>query len=207
MKQSSIKIISLIALLVAIVTIGFVLLPGLDSKTQPKPGAIPQTPSAESGDGVSTFNSDAYQFGFAFPKRYFVNATEQDASTTPHLLVVMLRDTKENRDLISGKITEPREGPTGITVSAYPNPKQLSPFEWAQSDVNWNVSDKQLATTTVSGREGAIFRWSGLYEGASVLVSSKEYMYVFAVSWESSDDPILSDFDLVLSSLRFGSVE
>jgi hypothetical protein len=147
--------------------------------------------------------SAPYKFGVMYPSKYFVSAIELDASTTPHLAVVMVLDTKENRDALEGRSATPREGANGITVNAYRNPSALTPEEWATKDMNWNVSDKKLATTTVAGGGGVVFRWSGLYEGASVVTTRGEFAYVFAVSWQSETDPILADFDQILQSLRF----
>ena len=164
---------------------------------------VPETTQVSPGGEFHTFTSDKYQFGFAFSKKYFITAKELDASTTPSLMAVLLLDTQENRDLVEGKITAPREGSTGITINVHKNSKRLTPAELAMADSNWNVSDKKLATTTVAGTEGVLFRWSGLYEGATIVVARGEYAYYLAVSWMSQDDPILKDFDLLLSSLQF----
>lgn len=164
------------------------------------------TPPPTNGipDGFSPFVSPPYNFGFLYPKKYYVSASELDAtSTSPHLAAILVLDTAENRDALEGRSPVPRETPTGITVNVYHNPDRLPPAEWAPHDLNWAVGDGNLATTTVQTDAGVMYRWSGLYEGASVIFGHGDFIYVFAVSWESEKDPILADFDSILQSIRY----
>ncbi len=91
--------------------------------------AVTPTPPPSAGvptNDLSTFASDAYQFSLAFPQKYFITARELDASSTPNLLVVLLLDTKENRDLLLGTSQTPRDGTTGITLNVHKNSKKLA---------------------------------------------------------------------------------
>jgi len=164
---------------------------------------LAQPLQAGSKGGVGTFVSDTYKMSMSFSSKYIVAAAELDATTTPNLMVALLLDTPENRDIVDGKVETSREGATGITINVQKNPDGRSPEEWAKQNTNWNISDKILATTTIAGVEGVMFRWSGLYEGASLIATQGKFAYIFAVSWEGASDPIIGDFDQVLASFQF----
>ena len=200
-------ILGLLCIATVLVVVGFIV-----NKTKERVGtSVPkESPPAvlvTENSTHATFTSDAYKFGMEFPRKYFLSAKEMDASTSPNLVALLLLDTQENHDILDGKITVPRDGATGITLNVHRNPKKLTPTDWAKNDQNWRVSDKKISTTTVSGIEGVVFRWSGLYEGATVIVTNADFAYAFAVSWTSPDDDILKDFDQILLSFRFAPIE
>ncbi len=200
-------------LLVTLTIFAFFAVSGVLYVQQKNTNILPESPIDKGGvntatpgmntAGMSPLVSLPYNFGIEYPSKYYVQAKELDASTTPHLVVIMILDTQENRDLLDGKSNVARDGGTGITINAYRNLSKLSVEDWAKQDTNWNVSNKTLVPTKVVGKDGVMFRWSGLYEGASVLLAHGDFVYVFAVSWETPQDPILDDFDQILASLRF----
>lgn len=148
-------------------------------------------------------NAD-YALNFQYPSNLYLHE-RSDAGTPerPQLALFLVADTQENRDLLNGVTTEPREGPTGITVDVYQNPENLSAADWAQKDTNWTVANSSAEPVTVNGREGITYNWSGLYEGKTVVVTNNGKAYVFSVTWMSPEDQILKDYDMVLNSLSF----
>lgn len=104
---------------------------------------------------------------------------------------------------MEGRVTEPREGPTTITIDIYANPNQLTAQQWIEQDTTWTLSDQRLTPITVAGQSGLAYTWSGLYEGKSTVVTSGPNTYVISVTWLTPTDRILQDYQTVLASLAF----
>ncbi len=148
------------------------------------------------------YENASYDLSFQYPSNLYLHErTDAGTPERPQLSLFLVADTHENRDLLSGKITEPREGPTGITVDVYQNPEELSASDWLKNDTTWTVANSTAAPITVGAHEGVSFTWSGLYEGKNVLLTQGDKAYVFTVTWMTPDDQIIRDFDMVLNSL------
>ncbi len=161
------------------------------------------TPAVVKTPTMIPYASPAYGLRIEYPSTYYLQAKEMDVETSPHLVVVLVEDTQEHRDLLDGKSTVAREGPTGITVNVYRNKQKQTLAEWLPSDTNWNVGDKSPMNATVAGIPGASYRWSGLYEGGSVAVMNGPFIYVFSVSWLTPEDQIVKDFSAMLKRVEF----
>lgn len=150
------------------------------------------------------YENAEYALSFQYPSNLYLHErTDAGTSERPQLSLFLVADTQENRDLLSGKTTEPREGPTGITVDVYQNPEKLSATDWLKSDTTWTVANSTAEPVTVGSHEGVSFTWSGLYEGKTVLFTQGDKAYVFTVTWMTPDDQIIRDFDMILNSLSF----
>lgn len=150
-----------------------------------------------SKQGLQRYESLQYGLSFEYPKNYYL---KERAGERPSLALVLVEDTQENRDLLNGVSTEAREGPTSITVEVYENPQQLSAEEWMRELTNWGTGAQEVTPTTIASTEGLRYRWSGLYEGSSVLFTSGTSTYVLSVTWLTPEERIVRDFETILSS-------
>lgn len=189
-----------IAVVIAVVVVfGAFMLLG----NQSVPLVSDQLPASEENTAdVTAYTNEEFNIAFTYPSTLFLS--ERDAGTTARsqLALFLTEDTEENRDVIEGRNTVPREGPTGITVDVYQNPEQLSSRAWVQTDTNWTIANGGATDVTVAGNEGVTFTWSGLYEGRTVVVTKGDKAYVFSVTWMTPEDQILRDFDTVLNSVQ-----
>lgn len=159
--------------------------------------------SSETGQaGVVRYENAEYGIRFEYPEGLYLKEVEAGGSGRLQLALVLVEDTQENRDVLGGKVTEPREGPPGITIDAYANPDRLDAEAWVRQDTNWTVATSSSTPAQVAGEEGVTFGWSGLYEGRSVVVAKGDRAYVLAVTWMDVDDRIVGDFGAILSSLE-----
>lgn len=152
---------------------------------------------------TAIYGSEVYGISFAYPTMYYLHEREAGTPERPQGSIVLVEDTQENRDLINGVSTEPREGPTSITIDIYENPNQLSALAWAERDTNWTISNRATTTVAVGGFEGVSFSWDGLYAGKTVVVAAGDKAYVFSVTWMTAEDRILTDFDAILEMISF----
>lgn len=153
--------------------------------------------------GMSLYENYLYSFKFEYPANLYMKEREPNTSDKSQLSIILVDGTKENIDLIEGKPTPAREGPTGVTIEVYENDKPSAPEEWAKQDSNWSIGNKQLSNVMVGYEKGVSYNWSGLYEGKSVIVTQGNVTYVFSVTWMSPEDQILKDFDMILASFSF----
>lgn len=160
----------------------------------PQPGMAPQETSER-------YMNDDYGVSFSYPKGYYLREHEAGTSDRQQTAVVLVEDTQENRDLLDGTATEPREGPPSITVDLYQNPEKLSAKDWIAHDTNWNKDIDVLSEVVVGGKPGVAFPWDGLYAGRSMVITSGDKAYVFSVTWMTSEDQINKDFAKMLSTV------
>lgn len=158
-----------------------------------------------SAAGTALYGSDTYGISFAYPTLYYLRESEAGTAERPQGSVVLVEDTPENRDLLDGVSTEPREGPTSITIDVYENPDGLSAEAWAERDTNWTVSSRATSTVSVGGFEGISFQWDGLYAGKTVIVAADGKAYVFSVTWMTDQDRIIADFNALLQTVGFSA--
>lgn len=147
--------------------------------------------------GVQRYESAPHGLSFEYPKNYYL---KERMGERPSLALVLVEDTQENRDLLNGVSTEAREGPTSITVEVYENPQQLSAEEWMRELTNWGTGAQEVTPTTIAGTQGLRYRWSGLYEGSSVVFTHGTSTYVLSVTWLTPGERIVKDFETILSS-------
>lgn len=149
----------------------------------------------------NVYVNDAYGLTFTTPDGLYLK--ERDAGTVerPQLSISLVEDTQDNRDLLDGKVAEPREGPPAIAIDVYQNPDNLSTSEWVQQDTNWTVANSSSTSASVAGFDGVSFTWSGLYEGRTVVVTRGGFAYVFNVTWSGPEDRLIADFDSILNSV------
>lgn len=163
---------------------------------------VPMQRPVSSEPYMVSYQSPQYSLSFQHPSNlYAFERTDAGTPERPQLSLFLVEDTKENRDVLEGRTTEPREGPTGITIDVYPNPEELSSDAWVTQDTNWVVANSSMEPVTVAGIEGVSYTWSGLYEGKTVVATKGTKAYVFSVTWMTPEDQILKDFDTVLNSL------
>lgn len=185
-----------IAVVIALVVIvgGFFLL----NRQAPVPKV--QIPVQE--ENLSTYSDEEFGLSFSYPTElYFFKRTDAGTPERPQLSIFLVEDTEENRAVLEGRSTEPREGPIGITVDVYQNPEKLSAREWLQNDTTWTVANSTAEPITVAGREGVTFTWSGLYEGRTVVITEGDKAYVLSTTWMTTKDATQAQFESVLETL------
>lgn len=182
-----------IGLVVVIGVVAFLLKPVVEP--------VPQAPvSTQSKASMVPYENTEYGLSFSYPSNLFVHERDSGTEALPQLSLFLTQDTKENRDVLEGRATDAREGPTGISIDVYENPKGLSASDWMKTDTNWTVANSTATPLMIGTVVGASYTWSGLYEGKTVVLVRGSRAYVFSVTWMTAEDQIILDFDMVLNS-------
>lgn len=189
------KVLLIITIILALIAIG------LGAFLYSRKAEVP-LPIIEKAPEVQTYANTDYGLSFAYPLNYYLKERNAGTAERPQLSLVLVEDTQENRDVIEGHSTEARDGPTAITVDAYPNPDRLTADDWVRADTNWTIRTSEAAPIGKGKITGVTYTWSGLYEGKTVVVTNGIKAYVFSVTWMTPTDPILVDFDALLSSVE-----
>ena len=164
---------------------------------------VPVVPGSEKASMVRYSNADL-SLSFQYPSNLFLyERNDVGTEAAPQTAIVLVDDTEDNRAVLEGRSTEPREGPTAISITALRNTQKLNAADWVKNDTNWTVANSAATPVTVNGHEGVTYTWSGLYEGRSVVVTTDTHVYVFSVTWMTPEDQIIRDFDMVLNSATF----
>lgn len=164
------------------------------------PGAVERPVRDAKATNTQVYESSAYGLSFSYPAGYYLKEHEAPAER-PQLSLVIVEDSEENRDLMEGRSSELRDGPTAITIDVYPNPDRLPAEDWVRADMNWTVRTSEAAPIGRGSITGVTYSWSGLYAGKSIVVTQGMRTYAFSVTWLTPADPILSAFDRVLASV------
>jgi len=143
---------------------------------------------------------------FTYPAHYSLEEKDTGNGERARYSVILTEDTEENKAVREGRAPG-REGPTAITLDIYQNDlDSMSAREWIEgtSDSNYKLSpDSVLAPRTLGGLPGFEYRWSGLYEARAVAVANDSFVYSFTATYLTPSDPILTDFEAILQSVRF----
>lgn len=157
--------------------------------------------------GTKEYVSKEVPLSFNYLEGYLLDERWQGNGERTWYQVMLVEDTQENKDLLSGKITEPREGPVAIVVSVFPNTLDgytTERFVKETNYSNWKLSpDGLLEEIGVAGEEGLVYRFSGLYEGEAVVVARPEHVYMFSVTYQNQNDQIHKDFKKLLGTIAF----
>ena len=158
-------------------------------------------PEAISGT-EKRYESREHALSFSYPEHYLL--VEKDASSSHHE-ILLVEDTEENRELFLGSGSGiAREGPIAITIDVHKNSSGQSAEDWARTSAASNLllGDGLVASTTVDGREGIAYRWSGLYEAESAAVATQGRVYLFTATYIEPTDQTVRDFAGILVSAR-----
>jgi len=156
---------------------------------------------------VRTLKYDSAEFGIAFdyPNTYFLEKKNTGSPQRERTTIIITEDTEENRELREGRSGIPREGPVAITVDIFQNVENLDAEEWVlgMSDSNFKLSNDELVSFTLADKEALSYRWSGLYEGNSVVFVHNGRIIMMSVTFFSPSDEIVRVFESILESIRF----
>jgi|GEM_PF-2033668 len=158
----------------------------------------------EPGGGITTGGTEMFETAsgltFTYPDTYTAVSPEMlDLSAEE---VVNLFDKDDYRELMES--TEPREGPTAITLQVFDNPENQAAGEWIMEHaqtVNYNPDLGRLQPREIAREDGVAYRFTGLYEGDAAAFTAGGKLYLFTVTWMGPNDQIREDFEGVLSSI------
>lgn len=143
---------------------------------------------------------------FEYPSNLFLYERKTALAKGEKSSLMLVENTQENINVLTGKDTSAREGPTAISLSVYENPKKVSAVEFIQKeDIHdtWNLSDKKIVESTVGTTKAYSYVWDGLYRGKTTVIAKGEYVYVFSVTFLTEDDQLLRDEQMILNSTVF----
>jgi hypothetical protein len=168
---------------------GFFLIKNLDS-TQ-----IPQENISTAGK----YSNTEYGISFTYPENYTV--TEADAAGSEmrkrHAITLIRK-----ADL---PVPQGGEGPTSITIEMYQNNLDKQTTEqWIlnSNESNFKLSNGVMATTTIDGLPARSYRWSGLYEGTTIVTAQPNWIYVLSVTYLEMGSDIVQDFVKIKESVK-----
>ncbi len=156
---------------------------------------------AEEAIKTARYSSDKPELAFDYPSHYVLDQEDLSTGQRERYSVTLIEKS-------AAEDMERTEGPTAITIDMYQNDLDMytaEGFATSTADSNWKLGNGDLAPALVDGKEGVSYTWSGLYEGRSVVIARPDYVYVFSVTWMTSEDQILKDFDAILSNATFVS--
>lgn len=148
---------------------------------------------------TKTYSSAEYDISFTYPSSYVLS--EQDApgsAQRAHHTITLIRA----EDLPA---PEGGEGPPAITIDIFQNTlDSQSAREWITntSNSNYKLGDGTISSTTIGSRDALSYRWSGLYEGTSVVTATDDWVYMFSVTYMEMGAPIVQDFVAIRNSAQ-----
>lgn len=150
-------------------------------------------------EAMRTYSSTEYGISFPYPSTYLL--TEHDAAGSAlrkHHVITLLR----REDL---PLPENGEGPPSITIDIYQNDLDRQTAEqWIRNSgaSNFKLGNGLLTRTTAGGLPALSYRWSGLYEGTTVVVAEPAWIYAMSVTYMEMGAPIVQDFAALRDSAR-----
>lgn len=140
-----------------------------------------------------------YGLSFTYPSTYVLSEMDAAGSAVrAHHIITLMR--KADLPLpVNG------EGPPSITIEVYQNDLDKQTTEgWIKntSASNFKLGEGRLASTTISSISALSYRWSGLYEGTTIVLARPDWVYSFTVTYLEMGAPIVQDFVALRDSVR-----
>lgn len=164
------------------------------TKEQPTP-VVGDQKSAER----EVYSNAAYGLSFTHPATYVKNEIDAPGSEMRGHHVITLMHKKDLPLPVNG------EGPPSITIEVYQNDLDKQTTEgWIRnsSKSNFKLGEGILATTTIGGLPALSYRWSGLYEGTTIVLAEEDWVYVLTVTYLEIGAPIVQDFSSIRESIK-----
>lgn len=98
------------------------------------------------------------------------------------------------------------EGPAIISIAVYENTKKEWPAVWVMNNPrlsNYNLKMEEPRETSVDGAKAVNYFADGLYASNNFIVTNGKYVYVFSGQYLDKDSKIFTDFENILSSVKF----
>lgn len=152
--------------------------------------------------GLKKYSSSDYGVSFFYPSEYILTELDVPGSEMRKHHIITLVNKKDLPAPDGG------EGPTAISVDIYQNNLDKQTTEgWIRNSSisNFKLSGGNLASTTLGGMEALSYRWSGLYEGTTVVTSNPNWVYAFTVTYLEIGAPIIQDFVKLKEGLKINS--
>ena len=149
--------------------------------------------------GSQEYSNAAYGLSFSYPDTYVLSELDAPGSgERKHHAVLLMR--KEDLPLPQGG-----EGPPAITIDIYQNNlDKLSAEAWIRntSESNFKLGDGTITPSTISALPALSYRWSGLYEGTTIVLAQSDWVYVFTVTYLEMGALIVQDFVAIRDSVQ-----
>ena len=149
------------------------------------------------GNGASADTYESAEFGFSFERPDGYNLLEVPDGESGRFSVVLSR-------IEDSDIPENGEGPTAITVDAFPDADGESIRAWLEDNQisNYSLITGAVSDASVDGEPALRYSWDGLYRGRSVALMHDGNVILISGTYLEESDPIFSDFDEVVESFE-----
>lgn len=148
---------------------------------------------------LKEYSSEVYGISFKYPDNYSMTEMDVPIETNTKRHVINLVRKEDLPVPVGG------EGPTAITISFYQNDiKNETTEQWIRNskDSNFNLSDGKISSTILGDKPASSYRWSGLYEGTTVVTARKKWIYAFSVTYLEMGAEVVQDFVKVKESVK-----
>ncbi len=147
------------------------------------------------------YSNTSYEISFTYPRSYFLEEQTVRGENDPYV-ISLTEDTEENRAMREGR-SPGREGPPAITLSVFSAPTTTIEM-WVKENPLSNFTlppDEPFYETRVDTIPALSYRWSGLYEGESVVVKKNNKLYMFSVTYLTPGDEIRGLFNEIINTV------
>jgi hypothetical protein len=157
-----------------------------------------ESEESETSSYINYINNE-YGISFSYPNTYVLNEIDADGSGMRKRHIITLINKSDLPIPVNG------EGPTAITIDIYQNNLDKQTTEqWIKNTnaSNFKLSDGNIATTTINDIPALSYRWSGLYEGTTVVTSNDNWVYVISVTYMEMGAQIIQDFVKIKNTIK-----
>lgn len=103
----------------------------------------------------------------------------------------------------------PRDGPPTMQLRVYRNTLKQSPSVWAmehplESNIELAIGEEKEAV--VGGANAVLYKADGLYASDVYVVAHDSKIYVFTGAYSDASSPLVTDFNNLITSVRFVTI-
>lgn len=151
----------------------------------------------QTAKSLNHYTNKVYGISFSYPNEYTLKENLVSENKDDGHYSIVLTHIKDAPLPVNG------EGPTAITIDIYKNNLgKQNVSEWILNSRNSNfaLSTSGLASTTLGTLPAYSYRWSGLYEGTTVVTANTDWIYAYTVTYLEMGSQIIQDFVTIKES-------
>lgn len=145
-------------------------------------------------DLLSEYSNSFFGISFSYPSDYII--TEHQVNNNHQITLINKKDLPLP---VNG------EAPPSVTINIYENDKdKYTAEDWAlkSKESNLKLGEGTISNILLSKSPAISYRWSGLYEGTTIVSANPKYVYTLNVTYLEMGAPIVQDFVKIRDSVK-----
>ncbi|MEN9552072.1 MAG: hypothetical protein RI935_449 [Candidatus Parcubacteria bacterium] len=140
---------------------------------------------------------------FLYPAAYGEMMKSESNAQPGQPNIVIFENTDSAKAFFSNTATVPGEAPPTITLHVYQKTSTEDTDTFLRKASPYIFSKGAGRPIVLNNKEALSYTWDGLYKGDSVAFTRGDTVYLFSVTYITTNDPIVKAYENIVNQLEF----